>query len=179
MVSPLNPALQNFTANCDAVFSPVLAPYGFVRVAHVTKPQFCYHIYRNDKRYVEVMASADPRDYPDPAYCQLTLGEGEHEPPETDWNKIDLGSLRPGRSRPRGYSLADVALEQALRQMCANLLRNATDFLTNDLRRFHTLRAEQVSARKPYTIHEPDGSGGYISRVDPVSAALKERFSKE
>ena len=37
----------------------------------------------------------------------------------------------------------------------------------------------QARERKSYTIHTPDGQGDYVPAADPVSAALRERVSRE
>jgi hypothetical protein len=60
-----------------------------------------------------------------------------------------------------------------------DLERYGGDFLAGDTTTFRRARAAQNRSREPYRIHAPDGKGGYRSRIDPESAELKERFSRE
>lgn len=166
-----------FSACCDYAFEPILMPCGFVHAARKAEKYLAWHVYRNGERYIEVTASTHPRDYP--SSCQLYLGEGTLEWPESDWNRVALGYLRAARPAPKEYLIpADGQLGQLMRQMATDLQRDATDFLAGDLHRFYLARAMVVQARSPYVIYQPDGEGGYSRHDDPHSAALRERFSK-
>ncbi len=61
--------------------------------------------------------------------------------------------------------------------MRLDLERYALDFLQGDVAVFTAVRARANQARNPYTIHVPNGDGTYRTEIDPVSAALKARFS--
>lgn len=120
------------------------------------------------------------------------LGEGSVEWPERDWNSVALWRL----ARDSGaedteslgtYPLTHDSLNQVtvtdlvplFTRMRDDLVAVAADFLNGDLRAFRRSRAIQTRERAPYTIHRPDGHGGYVTSVDPVTVKLKAQFSVE
>jgi len=182
-------ALQvTFPPLCAATFDAPLAAHGFAPQAAMIEPTVCTQQYVAGARYIEVTANVEPRDAP--YYCNVTLGEGRTDWPERDWNSVALWRLirdqasTPGEAEANEYLLGDEteiaeALGRIFDRMRADLLRYAGDFLAGDLRAFRHVRAVQVRERSPYTVHKPDGRGGYVATPHPESAALKERFSRE
>jgi hypothetical protein len=182
------PLQETFPPLCAATFDALLAGYGFARKAAKVEPYYCTQEYVADERYIEVVANVEPRDFP--YYCNLSLGEGRTDWPERDWNAVALWRLirhqasTPAEAKASEYTLGDPPripeeLGPIFERMRGDLLRYAGDFLVGDLRVFRRVRAAQTRERTPYTIHKPDGRGGYIPTGDPESAALKERFSRE
>jgi hypothetical protein len=185
---PPTPLQLAFPPMCAATFAAPLAVHGFAPQAAIVEPTVCTQRYLADARYIEVTANVDPRDAP--FYCNITLGEGRTDWPERDWNSIALWRLireqasTPAEADAAEYLLGDQtdvseSLQRVFDRMRADLLRYAGDFLTGHLRTFRRVRAVQTRERAPYTVHQPDGRGGYIATVHPESAALKERFSRD
>jgi hypothetical protein len=105
--------------------------------------------------------------------------------PERDWNAVALWRLVKDRAPERvlphqePYGVAGPEdLVAVVPRMADDLATFADDFLRGDLSRFRRVRAEQNHQRQPYTISAPNESGTYVTRPDPVSAALKARFSQ-
>ncbi len=88
------------------------------------------------------------------------------------WRLVDEPRTNP--LEIKGIDDVDSALAEVLMQ----LQQAAPDFLRGDVRRFRAARVEQNKHREPYTIWAPDDAGKYVSRPDPASIVLKERYSK-
>ena len=182
------PLQLTFPPMCAATFEAPLAAHGFAPLSAVVEPTVCTQQYVAGARYIEVTANVEPRDAP--YYCNVMLGEGRTDWPERDWNSVALWRLirdqasTPAEAEAQEYLLGDetevaAALRRIFDRMRADLVRYAGDFLAGDLRTFRRVRAVQARERSPYTVHKPDGRGGYVATPHPESAALKERFSRE
>ena len=176
-------SLAQFPALCDQAFGPLLRSHGFRRAEREVGSLYSRLTYVDDARYIAITANVDPRDAP--YHCGIAVGEGGREMPERDWNAVALWRLAQDRapeSAPpdqESYRITDVEdLAAVVRRMAADLSQYASDFLRGELARFRHMRAAQTREREPYTIWEPGEAGSYVCRPDPVSAALKERFSK-
>lgn len=176
-------ALAHFPTLCDQAFGPMLRSHGFRPADREVSSGYARRAYVNGARYIAATANLDPRDAP--YYCGIELGEGKRDMPERDWNAVALWRLaRDGAPEriPTGqdpYSIEGAAdLAAVVPRMAADLSAYADDFLRGDVVRFRRVRAEQTREREPYTIWEPDEGGSYVSRPDPVSSALKARFSQ-
>ena len=169
-------AAERFANQCREIIAPFLDEYGFRCVRDHVTPNSASLSFANGDRYVALSLSFDPRDAPHA--CRVILGEGSLEMPECDWNGIGLWRLvDEPRTNPleiKGIDDVDSALAEVLMQ----LQQAAPDFLRGDVRRFRAARVDQNKDREPYTIWAPDDPGNYVSRPDPASIVLKERYSK-
>ena len=180
-----------FPGVCAATFDAALASYGFHCGDAKLDRTFCAQLYLSDSRYIEISVNAEPREFP--FYCNVVLGEGRTAWPERDWNSValwrfiqhrelDAAALGAGKyifGDPVTVEPNPEDLLPIFERMRNDLLGFAADFLAGDLRAFRRVRAAQTRQREPYTIRRPDGMGGYRTTVDPESAHLKERFSRE
>jgi hypothetical protein len=172
--------LEEFARSALREFEHPLADRGFELLSHKVERDSFRADYRAGLRYVSVRAYADPREAP--PYFNVVLGEGSLEWPEADWNAVALWRMRnvlEGDEEGAEYELGSGPLLPLLTQAVNDLERYGGEFLEGDTTRFRRARASQNRSREPYKIHAPDGKGGYRTRVDPESAELKERFSRE
>jgi hypothetical protein len=173
--------LRRFVALCDAAFGKMLARHGFLPTEKRVERNldFAKRTYGAGKRYVEISGNTHFRDAP--ACCQVTLGEGNTNWPECDWNSLALWQLAgPDRPAPTQdpFELRDVAdLPMMFRKMRRALARDAADFLAGDLRRFRRARARWVVLREPYKIGEVGTDGKYVWRYESKSAALRAKYA--
>jgi hypothetical protein len=175
---PEKAAMTVFARACREVLAPWLERFGFTQGERQIDRWSARCCFVNGRRYVRVTASADPRDAP--AFCNVLLGEGDLSWPEVDWNGVPLWQLAraQGASDASEYPLDPSGQIPALvERMRLDLERYALDFLQGEVAVFTAVRARVNRARNPYTIHVPNGDGTYRTEIDPVSAALKSRFS--
>jgi hypothetical protein len=178
----ISPAVEAFIDLVAARLAPALADFGFVAdPPEPVDPHIATCAFRNGSRYVEAVVNLHPRDMPH--YCNVVLGEGGRAWPEADWNTLAL--WRMIRAQPGGSAAASEyvirsadELPDTVERMRTDLLSHAVGFLKGDVETFRTLRAEVNRSREPYKIHHPAEQSGYVAETDPVSEALKERFSK-
>ena len=165
------PISGEFPRVCSDVFDGFLSDRGFKLKEKSYSDNSCKHLHVVSRPefsdlYVEISLSTDFRDWP--CRVDVDLGEGSHCWPDRDWNFIPLCYLA---NKQKGYPLSCLGdLEKVMRVCAADLLTNGSKFLGGDLAEFRKIRARMNSARSPYMI-------GKV--VDPVSQALKEKYSKE
>ena len=172
--------LQEFAKLAVESFDDVLLDRGFQRISRKIERNSFRVDYRSGVRYVSIRASTDPRD--DPPCFSVLLGEGSLDWPEADWNAIALWRLRnflAHSDEAAAYVLGEAPVGALIERATAELLEYGADFLAGDTKSFRQARSIQNKDRQPYRIHEPDGRGGYRTRIDPESAKIKERFSQE
>jgi hypothetical protein len=174
--------IRRFATDCDAAFRAMLDRYGFRPAAKDASTYLASRVYRCGERYVQVTATTHVLD--EQSHCQVYVGEGSHDWPDTDWNKVALWQLAVARggAQPKGdpYPLRTVAdISNILRRMSEDLEREAADFLAGDLRQLQTVRAKVAETRRAYQIWEPQKDGSYQPREDPESAALRSRYAAE
>jgi len=173
--------LQEFAKTAMNEFDACLASHGFVMVVKAIDKQLFRADYAFGQLYVSLVASRHPRDYP--PYFNVVLGEGSLDWPERDWNSVALWRLAnyvEHNDEGSEFSLVQLDDTRALVSSArASLERYHCGFLDGDTQVFRRIRAEQTRQREPYKIHEPDGTGRYSMRYDPVSTDLKKTFSSE
>src|SRR5262245_16897039 len=175
-----NPTVSAFVQLVERRVAPALATFGFKHEDSDIAELCATCFYGNGTRYVKLSVNVDPRDAP--SYCNAVLGDGERTMPESDWNSAALWRLANAHpTNPADlseYPLDDFAdIRELVERMRADLEVHARDFLSGDLHLFQMLRAGVNQQREPYKIHSPVGDGTYKTEIDPVSAALKVRFS--
>jgi hypothetical protein len=176
----MNLGLKEFAELVQEGFDGFLASQGFERVSSKLERNSFRADYRSGTRYVSIRANTDPRD--DPPHFNLILGEGSLEWPEADWNAIALWHLRNFLEQAEEgaeYELRNASVTALIEQAADDLVKYGGGFLSGDTTAFKQARSVQNKSREPYTIHEPDGQGGYRTRIDPESARLKAKFSRE
>lgn len=175
---------KKFYAVCDQVFSAALRSFGFKATAPKRETDwFARRTYKRGNRYIRMTLSAHPLDHPLPPRCEVMIGEGDTSWPETDWNAIPLGVLRD----PTASSADEEVLyypvdsmdevEPRLLHIQEELLEHANDFLDGEGSAFRNARSAWNQQREPYRISTPNERGQYEERVDPISDALKRKYS--
>ncbi len=169
----LNPA--QIVAHLDAAFAPGLAPFGFEPLlADFIAPEYGSRVFRSGDQYIKITINCDIRERI--PFCNIILGDGSTDWPESDWNAIALWRL--------SGSLEDYHFKQTedlpalFSKMAKNLIEQAEDFLSGNLNRFLMKRAEQTQNREPYKISAPKTFGFGTITDEPISEGLKERFSR-
>ena len=163
-----------FVNQADSVFAETLANSGFVTDGedHEDDWHVCRR-YRAGDRYIEITADCHFRD--GEPECRLILGHGSNEWPECDWNKIALWRIK-GSGANYPFRSSD-GIPKLLRTMLSELQHHAHDFLSGDLERFFDARAVQSREREPIKTYSPQPDGSYKTTIDPVTQALKDRYS--
>lgn len=173
--------LEDFANLAVEAFDRILADYGFRRISKKLEGHFFTADYVSGSRYISLRANTHPRDFP--PYFNVVLGEGSMDWPECDWNSVALWRLR--NFLEPAADAAEYDLENApdanrlIAEASADIVSFHGGFLEGDVKGFRTARAAQNRMREPYKIHQPDGRGGYRTRVDTESARLKDEFSQE
>jgi|SRR5918994_7379406 hypothetical protein len=92
--------LAHFSTHCKVAFGPVLSGHGFAPVECEVGATTARQVFASGARYVEVSANLEPRDAPH--YCAVSLGEGNRNWPEGDWNAVALwrmiADIEPARA---------------------------------------------------------------------------------
>lgn len=177
-----NDRVLEFLECCDAVCDPKLAAVGFNPLRRWGRREFALAFFRRGEQYIVIGFSTHYRDGPE--HCHIELGEGSDEFPEADWNAVALSQMSDDdREVPQAepYTITKFgSIDAALKQLLSDLERDAADFLRGSLERFHAVRRESTRKREPYRISRPRSFsfGRRDETVEPISAALKERFSK-
>jgi len=163
-----------FIRHTDSVFADTLADRGFQPDGQDHEDD--WHVgrrYRADDRYIEITADCHFRD--GEPECRVILGHGSNDWPECDWNHIALWRLSgTGANYP---FKTPSEIPDLLAVMLADLQIHADDFLNGDLVRFINARAIQSRNREPIKRYSPQPDGTYATTIDPVTLALKDRYS--
>ncbi len=161
-----------------------LGAHGFAKAQRAVDKSGISLIFRRTDAYLQLGASFDYRDAPFTLLC--ALGEGPHEWPDTDWNKVALWRLTRAEEPQAlesllaglGYSAdAGVADFELLSERCWSAIqRYGSAFLGGDLALVKKIRAEVNAQREPYKVvfRSPDGS--LQSRADQASELLRRKY---
>jgi hypothetical protein len=159
----------------DSSFLPALGSFGFQPfAADFEAPEYGSRIFRSGNQYVKITFNCDIRERS--PFCNVILGDGSTDWPESDWNAIALWRLSGVLGDYRFTQLED--LPALFSKMAKDLIEQAEDFLSGDLHRFLLKRAEQTQNREPYKISKPNAFGVGTITNEPISEGLKERFSR-
>ena len=166
-------------------FDGYLKSVGFKKLRHRADKDGFAVIYRCGERYISFNASLDPRDYP--AFCSISLGEGSHDFPESDWNAIDISLIVKSKNLVDfekhketfsiDYDISNDEIAQKIKIARELLEKYGEPFLNNDLDQFRELRAEQNKDREPYKIYVPQADGKYTMEYEKHGSKLKEKYS--
>ena len=164
------------------VFDGFLKRFSFRRLFYKSEQYGFRRMYTRNDQYIVISANIHPRDYP--AYWNITLGEGSHEWPETDWNTIALWHLK--ENVLKDVNVSDYSLNnhdtKVVRKQLENARKDLNDFaygfLIGQMEDFYMVRAKVNESREPYKIYSPDKKGRYVERIDQESLKLKHKYSK-
>ncbi len=176
-----NPTLLNeFGRLVLLKFRQPLSKFGYKRELKKVSDFGCNIIYGNGEKYIKIIASINPRDYP-PNF-NIVLGEGGRNFFESDWNSIALWRMKRWiKNDPKAseYSLKEpINLNVLLDAALDDLLTYGISFLSGDMNTFYQVRIDQNKDREPYKIHKPDKTGKYVTHDEPTSMELKKKYSK-
>jgi hypothetical protein len=133
---------------------------------------------------VELAASFDPRDKPFILAC--SLGEGEHNWPDTDWNKIALWRMvaeadsRAAQSLLQGLAYhadasADV-FERMASTCSAAIEKYGAGFLAGDFGALRSIRSAVNAEREPYKTTSLGTDGELQTRYEEASELLRRKY---
>ena len=182
IVKAKNPSPEQilFAETALEIISPTVEKYGFKRHRTEIEKYSIIIIYRNDNKYIKIISSNYPTDYP--YYYNIVLGEGDSEDfYEWDWNSIDLWRMKSEiepktKASEYKFPIGD-SVKLSLENANLELEKFGLTFLIGDLNLFRELRKELNGQREPYKILSPDRNGHLEIKNEPKSIKQKKKNS--
>jgi hypothetical protein len=158
---------------------PTVEKFGFMRISTNIRTYSTSIIYRKAEQYVKVSSTTYPTDYP--YFFNITLGEGDSEDfLEYDWNSITIciikNSIEKIETNEFDFPYKD-DVKPSIENAVADLLKYGGTFLKGDMTLFREVRSQFNELREPYKIYSQDENGNYFTRIEPVSAVKKKKYS--
>lgn len=161
-----------------------LATHGFSKVCRTVGKSGIVLIFRRSDAYLQLGASFDCRDAPFTLLC--ALGEGPHDWPDNDWNKVALWRIARAE-KPQAvasllaglaYSADAGALDFALlsKNCWAEIQRYGSAFLSGDMSLVRKILSQDNIAREPYKIVSRGPDGVLQTRPDQASELLRKKY---
>jgi hypothetical protein len=154
--------------------------FGFKRILIEVDNYNATIVFRKHKRYIKILSTSYPTDYP--YYYNIILGKGDSENFfEYDWNSVAVLRLAPiNDSSITAYSYSfpygdkvKFSVEAANR----DLLKYGLSFLKGDLSIFYEARKKANEEREPYKISTADQNGVYQTTYESESVKQKKKYS--